>query len=132
MKTTMTIRFVLALGLGFCAMLTTGCGSVGGGPQADPDEARTTMKQVLDAWKAGQKPSQFNEKSPEIVIHDSDWTLGLKLVSYQTREDVRLAGNDVHYPVTLELKSPKGRWIRKEAVYLISTSPRKLVLRQDG
>lgn len=132
MKSALTRRSVLGFGLGFCAMFMAGCGSVGSGPQADPNEARTTMKQVLEAWKSGQKPSQFNEKSPEIVIHDSDWTLGLKLVSYQTRDDVRLAGNDVHYPVMLELKSPKGRTIRKEAVYLVSTSPRKLVLRQDG
>lgn len=118
--------------LGLLLGLASGCGSAPAGPQADPNEAQNTMKLVLDAWKSGQNPSQFSQKSPDIVIQDSDWTLGLKLVSYQTQNDVRLAGNDVHYPVTLELKSPKGRVVKKHAVYLISTSPKKLVLRHNG
>lgn len=130
---TMTLRTVLSMvSIGLVLGLTSGCGSAPAGPQADPDLAQKTMKQVLDAWKSGQRPSQFLEKSPDLVIQDSDWALGLKLVSYQTQSDVRLAGNDVHYPVTLELKSPKGRLVKKHAVYLISTSPKKLVLRQDG
>lgn len=132
MKMQLTRPSMSALCLGLLLALTSGCSQSGFGPQADPNEAQNTMKLVLDAWKSGQNPSQFAAKSPDIVIQDSDWTLGLKLVSYKTQNDVRLAGNDVHYPVTLELKSPKGRVVKKQAVYLISTSPKKLVLRQDG
>ncbi len=113
--------------------ITTGCGmSQSAAPQADPGQAEKTLRLVLDAWKAGENPADFSKRVPSIVINDMDWSTGLKLVAYKPQADARLAGNDMQYPVVLELKSPKGRIVKKQAVYTISTSPQLLVLRQDG
>ena len=38
----------------------------------------------------------------------------------------------MNYPVTLELKTPKGKSVKKAAVYTVTTSPQLLVLRQEG
>ena len=118
--------------VGFVLFMTSGCGAGNNGPQADPNEAEKTVKYVLDAWKKGEKLADVSKREPGIVINDMDWSLGHKLVSYKPSAEARVAGNDMQYPVELELKSPKGRIVKKQAIYNISTTPQKLVLRQDG
>ena len=118
--------------VGFVIFMTSGCGASNTGSQADPNEAEKTVKLVLDAWKNGEKLSDVSMREPGIVINDMDWTLGHKLVSYKPSSEARVAGNDMQYPVELELKSPKGRIAKKQAIYHISTTQQKLVLRQDG
>jgi hypothetical protein len=125
-------RYVRLSFVGFMIFMTSGCGASNTGSQADPNEAEKTIKLVLDAWKNGEKLSDVSMREPGIVINDMDWTLGHKLVSYKPSSEARVAGNDMQYPVELELKSPKGRIVKKQAIYHISTTPQKLVLRQDG
>ena len=38
----------------------------------------------------------------------------------------------MNYPVVLELKSPKGKSVKKNAVYTVTTRPELLVSRQEG
>jgi hypothetical protein len=125
-------RYVSLSFVGFVIFMTSGCGASNTGSQADPNEAEKTVKLVLDAWKNGEKLSDVSMREPGIVINDMDWTLGHKLVRYKPSSESRVACNDMQYPVELELKSPKGRIVKKQAIYHISTTPQKLVLRQDG
>lgn len=108
-----------------------GCG--GATPHtADATQAQEALHKVLDAWKAGDTPEKLAEQTPPIRVSDVDWTQGFKLVSYQLGEEGRLVGFDMNYAVVLELKSPKGKAVKKKAVYTVTTHPELLVLRQEG
>jgi hypothetical protein len=109
-----------------------GCGFGSTPHPADPGAAQDALRVALDGWKAGQKPADFETRAQPIVIKDLDWTEGYQLVGYTAAAEGRLAGYDMTYPVTLELKSPKGKTLKREAVYTVTTRPQVLVLRQEG
>lgn len=111
--------------------VSSGCGS-SQGPVADMDKAHAAVKQTLEGWKSGKPFDNSLENSPEIVFQDEDRQLGYRLINYKPGGDVRQAGHSVYYPVVLEMKSPRGRIVKKQVIYSVSTSPILLVLRQDG
>jgi hypothetical protein len=113
-------------------MFTTGCGVSISTPTADPGEAQKTLHAALDAWKAGEKPEDLKKRATPIHIQDVDWGNGLRLVSYKADGDGKLMGFDMNYSVLLELTTPRGKAVKKNAVYTISTHPELLVLRHDG
>jgi hypothetical protein len=86
---------------------------------------------VLDAWKRGEEPGALTLLTPPIHVTDGDWMSGLRLQDYKAG-DGKLVGSDVNYPVALELKDARGKVVKRDAVYAVTTSPKKLVLRQDG
>ncbi len=99
---------------------------------SDPVEGRAVLQTVLDAWKEGQTPEALAKRTPSIHVSDGDWMTGLRLQSYEADADGRLIGSDVNYNVVLELKTAKGKVIKKTAVYAVTTHPQLLVLRQDS
>jgi hypothetical protein len=90
------------------------------------------LQSVLDAWKAGERPEDLEKLTPPIHVKDADWKGGFFLVSYKADQEGRLVGYDMNYPVVLELKDPRGKPVKKTAVYSITTRPSLLVARQEG
>jgi len=84
------------------------------------------------AFTASTKPEDLEKRTPPIHVKDVDWNGGFRLVSYKAGEAGKLAGYDMNYPVVLELKSPKGNSVKKNAVYTVTTRPELLVSRQEG
>jgi hypothetical protein len=112
-------------------VLASGCG--GTPAAADPDQARQTLIAALDAWKSGDSPAALAARSPAIHVSDGDWSSGATLTSYQAEDSARPAGYDLSFSVVLELKGPKAKAPTKsKAVYVVSTHPEALVLRQDA
>ena len=119
---------MLVLVLVLALVLAGGCG-----PSARPseqEEGRKALQATLDTWKDGGKPDALTQQNPSIHASDGDWLAGLVLKSYQADEG-RLVGTDLNYSVVLELKNPRGKVTRKNAVYAVTTHPQLLVLRQD-
>jgi hypothetical protein len=113
-------------------VITAGCGSGSNAHTADPNQAGQTLRTVLDAWKAGEKQEDLEKRTPPIHVKDTDWDGGFTLVGYQAGETGKVAGYDVDCRVTLELKSPQGKAVKKNAIYTITTRPELLVSRQEG
>jgi hypothetical protein len=133
MMTILRDRRAWCLGLAGVALISTcGCGASSGAQAADPDQAQTALRAALDAWKAGGKPADLESHAPSIHVKDADWNDGFRLVSYRAGDEGKLVGFDMNYPVVLELKSPKGKAVKKQAVYTVTTRPQVLVLRQEG
>jgi hypothetical protein len=109
-------------------------GSGGCNPTArpsDPGEGRKALQATLEAWKGGEKPEALAIRAPSIHVSDGDWKSGLLLKSYRAEDEGRLVGSDLSYSVALELKNPRGKVVKKNATYAITTHPQLLVLRQD-
>jgi hypothetical protein len=111
--------------------LVLGSGCAPSARPSDPGEGRKALQVVLDAWKGGAKPDSFAQQNPTIHASDGDWRSGCVLKDYRADGEATLAGSDLNYAVELELKNPKGRVIRKTAVYAVTTHPQLLVLRLD-
>ncbi len=111
-------------------LLLSGCGQ--SAQTADPAQARDALHAVLDAWKGGETPENLATRALPIHVSDVEWAGGYRLIGYSGGVEGRLVGFDMTYPVVLELKTPKGRAVKKTAVYCITTSPQVLVLRQEG
>jgi hypothetical protein len=127
--TTNTFRAFSLLLVGVLA-LASGCG--GTPAAADPDQARQTLIAALDAWKSGEAPDALAARSPAIHVSDADWNAGATLTSYEADNSAQPAGYDLSFSVVLELKGPKAKApTRCNAVYVVTTHPKALVLRQE-
>ncbi len=125
-----TLRLAAAL----AAALSLTLGAAGCGPAAtpaDPADGRKALLAALDAWKGGEKPDDLARRAPSIHVADGEWSGGFALQNYKAEEEARHVGSDLNYKVVLELKTPKGKAVTKDAVYAVSTQPQLLVLRQD-
>jgi hypothetical protein len=114
----------------FGVLLTAiGCGGTRLDP-VDPNAARDTLTKALDAWKGGMQPSMLAQQQPPIIVNDSLWDQGRKLVSYKVNSqgtaDTR--GN-LRVPVTLTLQAPKKPEVI-EAKYVVTVSPKMTVFRE--
>jgi hypothetical protein len=107
-----------------------GCGSHAS--SSDQSEGRKALQTVLDAWKGGEKPDVLAQRTPPIHVSDGDWRSGLRLQGYKANNEGKLVGSDINYEVVLELKTPKGQVVKRNAVYAVTTLPQLLVVRQDS
>ena len=113
-------------------MLSFGMGCGQSARPADASQAQAALRTVLDAWKAGGMPGDLGSRTPSIHVKDLDWNEGYRLMSYKPSDEGKLAGYDMNYAVILDLKTPKGKSVKKTAVYTITTRPECLVMRQEG
>jgi hypothetical protein len=112
--------------------ILSGCGAGGTPEQADAAKSKEALQAVLDAWKSGEKPEDLEKRTPPIHVKDLDWGGGFRLVSYKADAAGKPAGYDMSYPVVLELQSPQGKSVKKNAVYTVTTAPELFVSRQEG
>ncbi len=114
------VRFVFVL------LPLLGCG----GPRlADPDLARATLTQVLDAWRDGRSLNDMATGSPAITVSDPAWKAGFKLSRYEVAKSARAVGFDLKIPVELWLLDLKGRPVQEKARYVVSVEPSRTVIR---
>lgn len=116
---TITLASIIAL-----TMLPplVGCGGSGSGSGGNEEEARAALNKALDAWKAGRSAAEMRSEDPEIVVGDSDWKQGKKLVAYEISSGM-FDGKYLRVPVTLTVAQPP-RGNRKLVVnYIVGTRP---------
>lgn len=124
----------------FCLVMGVACGicmSIGGcagsGPPAapvDPEQARSTLRAVLEAWKGGESPESLQERSPSIVVQDMDWKMGYELVGYEVDGPGQAIDANLFCPVRLQLRSPDGKDLEKNVRYIVGTDPVLTVFRE--
>jgi hypothetical protein len=117
--------------LSLVLLLTAGCGPRLQAP-ADPGQARDALCTVLDAWQHGRPPASLRGAAPAVHVNDPDWSAGYRLTGYQLAGDGARAGIDLRYRVTLTLRDPKGKAVRKDTAYLVGTNPVLTVVRHDS
>jgi hypothetical protein len=122
-------RRVIALAIAFAAVFLGGCSGSHWGASVDPERAREALKTTLDVWKKGDKPTDLTNNSPAITAQDLDWMGGATLVDYQVTGDGRSVEGNLYVPVTLTLKTEKGKEVKKKVTYVVTTSPNLSVFR---
>jgi hypothetical protein len=109
-------------------LLTLGCG--GPPAPADPAQARAALRAALDAWQKGESPDALKEHQPPVTVTAWEWRAGYQLLSYTIESDTPFAA-DLRCRVQLALKNPRGKVLRKTAVYVVGTSPVLTVAQEE-
>lgn len=105
----------------------SGCGYSARNLSLDPDLARRSCTELLDAWKGGKT---VKDLLPAITARDEDWEGGAELVAYELLPGETSDGTNLHIPVRLTLKKPKGKETKTDVTYVVGTSPVVTVFRE--
>lgn len=119
-------RAVRAMILTICGLLAAGCGGNADRP-LDQDGARQSLQTALTAWKDGKKPTDLK---PGIIVGDTDWEAGTKLVDFKILTEETNDGSNLHIPAELTLKPAQGPEKKTNATYTVGTSPVITVIRE--
>jgi hypothetical protein len=111
------------------AVMFTGCSTSERAGAVDADVARQALAKALDGWKNGDEPSALSKAVPPITAQDLDWLTGAKLVNYAMSGEGTAREANLYVPVTLTMKTAKGKEVKKNVTYVVGTSPRLTVFR---
>ena len=81
-----------------------------------PSRARKGLRPCSTPGKRARSPTPSQAETPPILVKDKDWQDGFRLISYQA-DDEGSRGLDMNYTVTLRARDPKGKAVKKTAVY---------------
>jgi hypothetical protein len=98
---------------------------------AAPEQALDSLRQSLDAWKQGERPEAFQERT-EITAVERRWTQGVRLLAYEIKGEGRMHGFDWQVLVQLSLQNKLGKKMHERAIYNVSTSPARVVVRSES
>lgn len=100
-------------------------------PPAEPDGARQALTTALDTWQSGEPPDALASREPPLRILDRDWSGGSTLIGYKLKGDGHPLGPNVQQTVTLNLKTPRGKALKKTVNYVIGSGDPPVIARQD-
>jgi hypothetical protein len=98
---------------------------------AIPEQARDALRLALDAWKQGERPEAFQERTA-ITAVERRWTQGVRLLAYDIQGEGRRHGFDWQGRVYLSLQDSRGKKLHERAIYNVSTSPARVVVRNES
>lgn len=113
------------------ACVAVGCGSAQHAPDLSESVAQSSLTTALDAWKQGQTPDSLGQRSPQIIVGDTQWEAGQRLVSYKVLEPATSDGSNLHVPVELELEDGAGVRSKETVKYTVGTSPKITVFLEE-
>ena len=98
-----------------------GCSKTARDLPLDTQLARDSLEKALQAWVDGKKPADLQ---PEIIVGDSNWHSGQKLVSYEIKSEVMNDGTNLYLNVLCQFTNPKNKKpVKSEVTYIVGTSP---------
>jgi hypothetical protein len=103
-----------------------GCGN--GGATPPPGEvARAALEGALKTWREGGKPGPLAGMDPPVEVHDTPWSQGERLGSYEIlQEDTSAA--EKRFTVRLSLTKPES--VREVKYYVLGRDP-VMVFREE-
>jgi len=120
-------HFALFIALALC--LLPGCRRALD-PNADSGEADKALRTALEAWKSGKAPADLEKESPSIIMNEDDWRTGKRLLDYKM-DAGSLSGRQVRCRVQIKLQDKDNRTEERQAVYIIDTTPRIVIVRDS-
>jgi hypothetical protein len=114
--------------LALAIILQLGCGQTA--QQSDPDRARETLRQALDAWQNGETQETLQKQSSITAVEPS-WQAGHRLLEYEILGDGHSSGFDWQCKVRLSLQDAGGQSSQMKALYSISTAPARVIVRAE-
>ena len=112
-------------------LLAAGCRSEPVEPPGDAELARSTLTQVLDAWKAGKTSGDLKSGEPVVFARDEDWDAGRKLADYEILEEPVQNGGEWRVLASLSVVGNQGRTSPTRVYYSVTPGSPASVVRSD-
>ena len=97
-------------------LFLTGCQTEAQPLPLDEPLARQSVQTALQAWVDGKTPADLK---PEIIMGDSGWEQGKKLVSFEILKDEETSdGSNLHIRVQRKFDSGESK-----VIYIVGTTP---------
>src|SRR5262245_61272417 len=94
-----------------------GCSQTRESHSLDPDLARSSLQQAMQAWQDGKAPADVKP----IIVGDPDWNQGRKLVAFEILlKEETSDGSNLHIPVVRRFLSYSAE---PKVTYIVGTSP---------
>ncbi|RPI80315.1 MAG: hypothetical protein EHM42_12285 [Planctomycetaceae bacterium] len=124
-------NFSVWLPLVALVLLPAGCGQQTVKLQGNADESRQIVNEMLDAWKSGRKPDEFQQsRKPPVVVGDEDWSAGAQLKSFDVAAPVEYGGN-WRVPVVVTTVTPAQGERQRNVAYGVTLKPVVTIIRAD-
>ena len=108
--------------------VATGCGN-GAGAAPSEEAARAALEGALKTWRNGGKPGELPGTEPPVVVHDTPWSQGERLGSYEIlRED---PGPDTEKQFTVRLSLTKPDRTEEVRYHVLGVGPLMVFRDQD-
>lgn len=120
--------------LGLSILWVCACSTGRVEPPGDDTQALAAVKQVLEAWKAGESCTNFRAAHPELIVSDEDWSNGRVLRGYELVDQPQAQGGHWRVQVALELAGTgenKPGSQRLRAYYAVTPGSKTSVIRSD-
>jgi hypothetical protein len=98
--------------------------------QHDPEKAREALVAALDSWKNGEA-RRLPKRVPPIRFDDPDFAAGWRLAEYELQEPDATIRPHADVAVILSVRDPRGKALRRETAYQVSTEGTLAVLSSD-
>lgn len=94
----------------------SGCSGEPGNFALDEDLARSSVQTAMQAWVDGKKPKDLQ---PEVVVGDTDWDQGRKLLSFEVANGEETTdGSNLYIRVNRRLETGDSK-----VTYVVGTTP---------
>jgi hypothetical protein len=117
----------LAIFIWLALLFLPGCGG-SLGPDADRDVADKALRTAMENWQNGKSQVDLEKGQPAIIMNEDDWRTGKKLVEFKI-DECTLSGRQMRCRVRLKLQDKDGKNAERNAVYIIDTTPRIVIVR---
>lgn len=106
-----------SIGLLVLVFVEAGCGGAATPSYPlDQDLARSSVEKAMQAWVDGKTPKELQ---PEIVVGDSAWDKGRKLLSFEVLpEEETSDGSNLHIRVKRKFQDGES-----QVTYIVGTTP---------
>ncbi len=97
-------------------MALVGCSEETPSHMLDKELARSSVQKAMQAWVDGKTPKELQ---PEIVVGDTAWNKGQKLVSFEIKPNEETSdGSNLHICVQRKFDTSAS-----EVTYIVGTTP---------
>jgi hypothetical protein len=117
----------LAVFIWVALLFLPGCGG-SLGPDSDRDVADKALRTALEAWQNGKSQDSLEKEKPSIIMNEDDWRTGKRLIEFKI-DECKMSGRQVRCRVWLKLQEKDGKNAERNAVYIIDTTPRIVIVR---
>ena len=114
---------------GTVALALGGCGAPSAPRPSDAALGRELLQNALDAWKKGDTMDSYRRATPGVTVVDPQWAAGTALLSFELAAESTPDGYDVQFKVKLVQKDTAGKSSSQKAVYNVSTTPGRAIVR---
>jgi hypothetical protein len=119
-------RMILLFTLCLCFVL--GCGSY---EPSDLEQAGLALRTALVFWKGGKSQADLENESPSILMNETDWKFGKRLLEFKMSDKGTLYGRQVRWQAEIKLQDKNGNFHEEKATYVIDTTPRIVIVRDN-